>query len=1631
MGGGGGGGGHTPYEAPEFGRSKQAVRIVEIVSEGEVKGLVNGVQSVFLDNTPIQNKDGTYNFSNVEAEGRIGIQDQDILEGFNTSEKEISVGTQVRKNTPLTRTVSDGKVSRLRLTLGVQSLFSQNDQGDTHGASVTMNITIGQRVIPLTINGKYSSQYLRQIEIDNLPPTPFTVRVERIDEDSKSQRLQNNTIWASYTEIIEMRLAYPNTALVGIKFDSDYFSSIPNRTYDVYGIIVQVPSNYNPETRAYNGTWDGTFKTAWSDNPAWVLYDLLKNKRYGFGRRLGDFAVDKWALYNVAQYCDQLVDDGFGGKEPRFTCNAWITEQRQAYDVINDICSIFRAMPVWNGREFTVIQDRPADPVWTYTNANVDKEGFTYSYSAMKARHNEIHVEYANAQNNYEKDVICVSDDDLIRRYGLNVKKVTAFGCTSRGQAYRTGRWILETEKLETRTVTFTVGAEGLMHVPGDIILVADNDYAGTQLGGRVLSVANKVVTLDREVPFKSGEQFLYYNQDAQVTGIKVIDVLDGNRIVLDKAPTGLTEYGVWLRHGEKVQPQLYRALSIKEESKGKYTITALQHEPQKEAIVDSGAHFEPVSFSEVPDRYRIQNVDVAATDDGIRLSFEYFAKNESTVKYQIKLYRTFDGNRTLYKVYDDLTNTNISFTGLPDGDYTAEIRAKNGVGQLSEPVTKSFSVNFTIAELVTVSKLMGIDLNWRNPIFANTNAAIEIWVSKDNNFANARKLITLAYPTNSYSYTGLGAAETYYFWARMVSKDVAGKFTDAVEGVTERDATKIVDYIHGQINKSALSQELVKELTNTAETARTAIAGITSETQARIATLNAEANNRAKAIREEGLKLTQKIEAESRKATVALQEEVKARGTAINKLEQADKQQAKAIEQVTAKANSALSGIEVERKARAAADNAESKAREILTAKIGQHESSINQINQTIVRDRETSAQQVATLESAVRNIRVGGRNYLLDSSFKNGKWYKSQGSGSKATIDVDNGVLTISSDNATWKQYQIKGYAHKGGLNELVDSTTVTISFEVMTPDDNTGGGIKYWMNLRADRIDNTHGGSTNPIVINQTAAPSKWSRVSITGVATQPTNFRGWRFLLGVSTPGTVKFRNPKLEVGNVATDWTLAPEDLDQSELINAKFVDIRQVVTSETEARTVWQNNAISRINGVESNIANIQRSVTTATQSISEVNQHLNAKIDGISVGGRNLLLGTAIGLSGNGAKNYQNKTYNVTSNIDVSTLKTITLSCSVLTKGIKAGNGEYHFRAGAEVQLFYADGTNGWLSAYCNDVADFNGRISKTLTLSKPLSKLTYNKVQVRNIAEGEYKVDGIKLEVGNVATDWTPAPEDVDSAIGDLSADLNHYKSAQATKDQATSMQLTTLTARMANAESGISKVEKAVSDAKSSTATQLNQLSAEFRKAKTDLDAKIEDEKTARANADRAEAEKNATMTSRVANAESKISQVSKTVADVSGKLSSTHTIKTQVVGGGRMAIAGIALGASSDGKTAESSVIVMADKFGVVKSATDGTVKNVFTVSNNQLVLSGDLLADGSIIGRHIQANQEIRSPLISGGEIDISGNDGILRVGRTGNFLVRASSQNRGLVINNDQIIVYDDRGNVRVKIGRL
>ena len=804
----GGGGGHTPVEAKETSRSKQLVKIIDVISDGEVEGLADGMKSVYFDNTPVQNKDGSYNFNNVQLEGRVGGQVQDVIAGFNTSEKEVSVGTQVRKNLPITRTVTDNKVSRLRLTIGVQSLFSQNENGDTSGTTVELVITIGSQSYQVSISGKYSSQYLQQHTFDNLPPVPFTVKVERVTEDSKSQRVQNNTVWSSYTEIIDTEFTYPNTALIGVKFDSEYFSNIPARTYDLLGLRVKVPSNYDTRTRKYTGMWDGTFKTDWTDNPAWILYDVVTSKRYGLGNRLGEFGADKWALYQVSQYCDQLVPDGFGGQEPRFTCNAWLTEQRSAYDVINDICSIFRAMPVWNGQQLTVVMDRPSDPAWTYTNANVEKGEFNYTFSAKKSRHNAIQVEYADKDNGYEKAIEYVSDDESIRRNGLNVKKITAFGCTSRGQAHRTGLWLLQTEKLETKTVSFVVGAEGLMHVPGDIIKVADTYYAGTNVGGRVLSVNGKKVTLDREISVNGNSYFSYINAQAKHQDIKIVSV-NGAEITLDQDPAGLEAYGVWSLSTQQVTSQLFKALSVKEETKGKYTITALQHEPQKEAIVDNGAKFEPkaTSILAVP---QVSNIGVTVNADGSISFAGDVTGGNGVIKYDFRIYK--DG--ALYDIRLGQTSPNLNLDSLENGEYSVLIQVKNEKGQVLSERTQTFVIDKPPAPTgVRVTGGLGnITIEWD---WINDATATEIFVSETDDIRTATRLTKVT--ARMYTHE-VGAKKVRYYWLRHTRGVNVGPFSQ--QSGLRGESSVDIDAELEILNKK-LSQNIVNEVIDTALPAR------------------------------------------------------------------------------------------------------------------------------------------------------------------------------------------------------------------------------------------------------------------------------------------------------------------------------------------------------------------------------------------------------------------------------------------------------------------------------------------------------------------------------------------------------------------------------------------------------------------------------------------------------------------------------------------------------------------------------------------------------------------------------------------------------------------------------------------
>ena len=1105
FGGGGGGSGHTPVEAKESGRSKQRVKIVEVISEGEVEGLAEGMKSVYFDNTPVQNEDESYNFQNVLLEGRVGSQSQEIISGFNTSEKEVSVGAQIRKVTPITRTITDAKVSRLRLTLGVQSLFRQEDNGDTNGATVNLTIFIGNKRYPITISGKYSSQYLQQHTFTDLPKTPFTVRVERETEDSKSQRLQNNTVWSSYTEIIDTEFTYPNTAYVGVKFDSEYFSNLPTRTYDIKGIKLKVPSNYNPETREYKGLWDGTFKIAWSDNPAWVLYDIVTNKRYGLGERVGEMAIDKWALYQVAQYCDQLVPDGFGGTEPRFTCNAWLTEQRAAYDVINDICSIFRAMPVWNGRELTVVMDRPADPVWTYTNANVENGEFTYTFSAKKSRHNAIQVEYADKNNAYEKTIEYVSDDDSIRKNGLNVKKVTAFGCTSRGQAHRTGLWLLQTEKLETKTVSFTVGTEGLMHTPGDIIKVADVDYAGTNIGGRVLKVEGKKVTLDREINpehYTANSFFTYINKQAKHQDIRIV-ALNGAEITLERTPEDLTDYSVWSLTTQKINTQLFRALSVKEEAKGKYSIVALQHEPQKEAIVDNGAKFEPKSTALLP---RVSDIHIdIGTDGKIRVD-AIVSGGEGTVLYDIRLYK----NGKLVEIKLSKKSPEMAFDELEDGDYSVVIQAKNERGQLLSEQTKTFTiVRPPVPQNVRVQGGIGsITLEWA---WVDDFTQTEIWVSEQDNLTTAQRLTKLN--AKMYSHE-VGAKQVRYYWLRHVRGQNVGAFYQqaGVRGESSVDIDKELKLLNEK-----LSQNIINEVFDTAAPARKL------EMVKTVANLNVNQFQGVKQVYNEG----------------------------DGKLYRWD-------------------GSQYTSKIQASEIAGQLNQNQLDHALINQLTTAQDSATQAVAQSQEAK-RKVAELSSEFNNINfdVGARNYLLHSAEKRTSWTvspsaKESWQGKKLTLSFNLNAKGI-----------IRGGRNRVGLSMFLYYT------------DNTYTWIECWLsNHQGDYQGRLK--STVQLLDKPIKSISHCSfKVEVGG--------------------GTCVATYPKLEIGNVATDWSLAPEDLTTT----IEFEDIKRSLTQESNTRVAWENASNSRMESAEATIHQLATTQANENKAQSGKLTALTPRVDG------------------------------------------------------------------------------------------------------------------------------------------------------------------------------------------------------------------------------------------------------------------------------------------------------------------------------------------------------------------------------------------------------------------------------------
>jgi predicted phage tail protein len=729
----GGGSARVAQEAPDSLRSKAYARVVDLVCEGEIEGLAAGLQSVYLDDTPIQNSDGSYNFTGVTLEARTGTQQQNYIPGFSSVENEVSVGVECKYGQPVVRSITDPDVDAVRIKVSIPTLTLQDTtNGDLNGTSVTYAIDLQSRgagyvqILQDTVSGKTSSRYQRSYYVPLSGTGPWDVRLRRITADSTQTSLQNKTFLESYTEVIESKLRYPNSALMALRVDASQFTSIPRRSYDLKLLRVRIPSNYFPETRSYAGVWDGSFKVAWTDNPAWCFYDLVTNTRYGLGNYIPESQVDKWALYRVAKYCDELVPNGLGGYEPRFTCNLYLQTREQAYKVVQDMASVFRGMAYWSGGAITVTQDAPQDPVYQFTAANVVDGEFAYQGSSAKARHTVALVSWVDPDDFYRQKVEYVEDLTGIARYGVVQADVVAMGCTSRGQANRVGKWLLYSEQSESEIITFRTGLEGAVVRPGDVIKVADASRGGMRLGGRIAAATTVSVTLDQDLP--AGSWRISVVLPTGVVEERQVGSLSGRTVGVTSAFSMTPQVGaIWVLSSTLVEAQLFRVVQVAESEPGIHEITALAHNPSKYAAIEQGLVLQPRAITVLsttpaaPTGLTVTESLYRVKDQALVLIQLGWEQVFGALEYQVT-YRVNGGNTVMLP---QVSSTYLEIRNAEAGDYVFTVRAVGVSGKLGNSASLSQSIlgklqpPDDVLDFVVLRRTTDLLLSWS----ANTDA--------------------------------------------------------------------------------------------------------------------------------------------------------------------------------------------------------------------------------------------------------------------------------------------------------------------------------------------------------------------------------------------------------------------------------------------------------------------------------------------------------------------------------------------------------------------------------------------------------------------------------------------------------------------------------------------------------------------------------------------------------------------------------------------------------------------------------------------------------------------------------------------------------------------------------------------
>ena len=829
----------TPTEQPDDLQSVAKAKILVALGEGEFAGQLTG-KNIYLDGTALENSDGTKNFSGVTWEFRAGTQAQNYIQGIPGTENEINVGTEVSSATAWTRTFTNTQLSAVRLRLKWPSLFKQEDNGDLVGYSINYAIDLQtdggtwQTVLNTSVTGKTTSGYERSHRID-LPQagSTWTIRLRKITADANSAKIGDTMTLQSFTEVIDAKLRYPNTALLYIEFDSSQFNgSIPQISCEPRGRVIRVPDNYDPDTRTYSGTWQGAFKWAWTDNPAWIFYDLVITDRFGLGNRLSAANIDKWTLYQVSQYCDQPVPDGKGGSgtEPRYTCNVYVQDRNDAYTVLRDFAAIFRGMTYWGGDQIVALADMPRDVDYAYTRANVIDGRFTYSSSTTKTRYTTALVSWSDPGNAYADAMEPVFEQPLVARYGFNQLEMTAIGCTRQSEANRKGRWGILTNNKD-RVVSFDVGLDGNIPQPGYIIAVSDELLSGKVMGGRISAVNGRVIKLDRVADAAAGDR-LIINLPSGASQSRTIQAINGESVTVTTAYSETPQAeAVWVVESDELYAQQYRVVSVSDNDDGTFSITGAWHDPDKYARIDTGAIIDQRPVSVIPPGNQsppanivISSFSVVQQNISVETMRVSWDQAQNAIAYEAQ-WRRNDGN---WVNVPRSSTTSFDVSGIYAGRYLVRVRAINaaeissGWGY-SEEKTLTGKVGNPPKPVgfATTPINWGIRLNWGFPANTGDTLKTEIQYTANSDFSNPLLLSDVPYPSAEYTQLGLKAGQEFWYRAQLVDRtgNESG-WTDWVRGVSNANADDYLGDIADDFLTSADGDRLTGDIDTNLEAA-------------------------------------------------------------------------------------------------------------------------------------------------------------------------------------------------------------------------------------------------------------------------------------------------------------------------------------------------------------------------------------------------------------------------------------------------------------------------------------------------------------------------------------------------------------------------------------------------------------------------------------------------------------------------------------------------------------------------------------------------------------------------------------------------------------------------------------------